>query len=196
MIRAVVFDLDGTLLDHSESLRVGVSAIGAYLPRPRNMSTDELAYLWQEEAERYMQLYLSGRMSFNEQRTARVKAVFSRLGQETPSDGLIAEILAVYVPAYQSAFRVYPDVFPCLQTLSSYRLGLVTNGDPDQQHLKLSKTGLEHYFRATIVSGLAVATSTRRRSSSCVRANSHPSQVGSRRFLSASGTFPPVGTFW
>lgn len=153
MIRAVVFDLDETLLDHSVGERQAVEAIRVDLDPPPEVSSDDLASLWHSEMERHMRRYLAGELTFAEQRSARVRSVFVSLGKPDPSAETVRAILSKYVAAFEAGWRLFPDVLPCLRSLSAYPLGLVTNGESEQQRLKLTRMGLTPYFSSVVISG-------------------------------------------
>jgi putative hydrolase of the HAD superfamily len=69
-------------------------------------------------------------------------------------DPFLAENLAaVYPLERRNRYVPFSDVKPCLDQLAaSYKLGLVTNGPHDLQRAKLDASGLRDYFGATAIS--------------------------------------------
>ena len=65
----------------------------------------------------------------------------------------MSEIFDSYLTLYEESWSLYPDVRPCLDALAAYPLGLITNGDSDQQRQKLEQTGIAGYFHSVVVSG-------------------------------------------
>ena len=47
---------------------------------------------------------------------------------------------------------MFPDVGPCLEHLTSYRLGVISNGRTVQQRLKLARTGIADRFEGIVIS--------------------------------------------
>lgn len=153
MIRAVVFDIDGTLIDHIGAERAAVRSLFGSLrrliPCP---SVEEFAQVWHAEAERHMRLHLAGELTFAEQRVKRVQSVFARWGRVV-SDEEAMRVFGEYLRWYEENWRLYEDVLPCLRSLNDYRLGIVSNGDGEQQRNKLRCTGIASFFSSTVISG-------------------------------------------
>ncbi len=133
---AVLFDLDGTLLDHAHS---STAAIAATLP---DADPDVLAPRWAALTDQGMDRFLSGEWTFPQQRRWRITTLRAELGLPPLDDTAYDTWLAAYVHAYEAAWRAFPDVTPALAALSGARLGVITNGDTFQQRAKLAALGL------------------------------------------------------
>ncbi len=140
----IFFDLDDTLLDHSGAQQ------RAALDWRVTLAADVLAQnqsnfpgIWQSAALRHWKRFERGEISFAEQRRRRVREV---LGQPELSDAKADEYFALYLPLYEAQWRLFPDVIPALELLHGQRLGVLTNGDADQQQRKLERLGLNEYF--------------------------------------------------
>lgn len=113
---------------------------------------------WWELERRHMDEYLAGACTFAEQRRRRLRAFLPLLGQPVPADPheLDAWFAQHYLGAYEDAWRLYPDVRPCLRTLrdsaASPRLAVLTNGDGAQQRAKLARFDLLADLDAVLVS--------------------------------------------
>ena len=97
-------------------------------------------------------------MTFAEQRTWRVQQVLAMQQESgTESQPLTAQdvldIFARYLTLYEESWTLYPDALPCLEALSVYPLGVITNGDGSQQRQKLQRTGIAGHFSSVVVSG-------------------------------------------
>jgi putative hydrolase of the HAD superfamily len=152
VIRAVVFDIDGTLLDHLGAQRTGLEKLYGTLEEARRVSVDEFVAIWQREADRYWEQYQAGRVTFIQQRLLRVKAVFEHLG-EYASDETAMRVFQAYLTEYEGSWRLYDDVLPCLDLLSAYRLAVISNGDSGQQRRKLERAGIASRFESVVISG-------------------------------------------
>lgn len=136
MIRGVLFDLDGTLVDHDGAAEI---ALGRCLGPD---FSDRTRRRWAELSESAMTRYLAGELTFAEQRRLRVTALAAELGWGTWDAARADAWFAEYLRHYESAWRVYPDVRPVLDALAGLRLGVLTNGDAGQQREKLRRVGL------------------------------------------------------
>lgn len=142
-IRAVGFDLDGTLFDHRGSATAGVNA---FLRSLDVDPSDEVRELWFAAEEEEFERWRAGHISFQEQRRRRLLAVLPVLGvviDESP-DGLDV-LFEGYLSEYRAAWRPFPDVIGALASLraQSLRLGILTNGNEEQQLDKLNAIGLD-----------------------------------------------------
>ncbi len=143
-IEALVFDLDGTLLDHVGSVRAG---LGHWLPTLGVQSTDELVAAWFVFEEKHFTDWQLGAVSFVEQRRRRLRDFLPLVGH-TPGDE--AELDAVfddYRAAYQAAWTAFADVVPAIDALAAQQPGrpmaVLTNGGETQQRAKLAALGLD-----------------------------------------------------
>ncbi len=147
---AVFFDLDGTLIDHSAAAR---AAAGAFYEAIQNRTVEEsaeaFAMAWRQVQERHYRRYLRGEITFSEQRRARIRALVEDLSSDAEAD----ELFAAYLQHYEDRWAVFDDVIPCLDHIECDSLGVITNGDPEQQRKKLVRTGLLHRFETVVCSG-------------------------------------------
>lgn len=153
MIELVLFDLDGTLVDHRRAVLETITQIIGDAPSARKQR--ELVETWWRLERSHMQRYLAGECSFAEQRRRRLREFLPLLGEEVPEDqGLDAWYAYRYGPLYEAAWSCYADVVPCLDALAGLekpsRLAVLTNGDPDQQRAKLARFGLLERFEAVL----------------------------------------------
>ncbi|GAA3447006.1 HAD family hydrolase [Planomonospora venezuelensis] len=142
MIRAILFDLDGTLMDHRGAAdRAAVAWVGGLAPgHPR---LGEVPGLWRRLEEEHIAGWQAGECSFAEQRRRRVRGLCSELGLPRPADADAS--FAVFLDHYRERWRVFPDVTETLTALTArggLRLGVLTNGEASVQAAKLARIGL------------------------------------------------------
>lgn len=141
----VVFDIDGTLMDHAGSARSGLEAWVTSLGHPM---TDALAAAWTVAEQRHFTAWLDGETSFAEQRRRRLRDVLPLLGEPVGDDDQLDEVFTGYLRAYEAAWQPYPDVAMCLATLQQQgcRLAVLSNGSDEQQRKKLALIGVADHF--------------------------------------------------
>lgn len=148
----MIFDIDGTLVDHSSAIEKGVEEFYERYFAEEDVELDEFIEIWEEEHNRYVEQFLEGKISFEEQRVLRVKGVFERFGREIEEENA-REYFDFYLDAYERGWKLFPDVIDCLNSLDEYRMAVLSNGDSLQQRQKLKKTGIEDYFEEIVISG-------------------------------------------
>ncbi|AIY02511.1 HAD superfamily protein [Arthrobacter sp. PAMC 25486] len=138
-----MFDLDNTLFDHEASTREG---LGAFVRSLGLELTPGLQQRWIEIEQACYDRFLSGELSFQEQRRKRLRQFLLEAGQphgggETGHD----KLFAVYLRSYENAWTAFPDAAPTLQRLRDLgmRVGIITNGNHEQQSMKITSIGLE-----------------------------------------------------
>jgi len=160
VVRAVLFDLDGTLMDHDGARGAGLAAhLGDRHPE---LARDELARLdaeWLRLEARHYDEYAAGRCSFRAQRRRRVRGLHAALGLGPPADAEADAWFAGYLACYRSRWRAFDDVLPALAALAAAypdaALGVITNGEGEIQRAKLAAIGLGERFPLVVASSEA-----------------------------------------
>ncbi|MCU6711348.1 HAD family hydrolase [Paenibacillus sp. J5C_2022] len=90
-------------------------------------------------------------MSFAQQKIERMRELLD----PTASEREAAACFQHYVTSFESHWQPFDDVLPCLQRLDGQRLGIITNGDMEQQQRKLEVIGLSDRFEVLVASSKA-----------------------------------------
>lgn len=167
---AILFDLDGTLLDHDGAVR---AALDVWLPTLSGAATSSSAWTtehhdavvaaWFDAETRHFTRWRTGEVSFAEQRRARLRDVLPVAGQADAvgaSDDELDALFSGYLAAYEGSWRLFDDVIPALESLqhSGFRLAMLTNGTEEQQGSKVERTGLGPWLETVFTAeGLGVA---------------------------------------
>ena len=102
--------------------------------------------------EEHYPRYLSGELTFEEHRAARIRSWATLTGTHVPP-GAELEWFDVYRAGYEAGWTAFDDVAPCLTALSqTAKLGVITNGESVQQRGKLKALGLASAFAAVAAS--------------------------------------------
>ncbi|WP_432509644.1 HAD-IA family hydrolase [Kineococcus auxinigenes] len=139
---AVVFDLDGTLLDHPAAtlagLRGWVGSLGLEC-------TAEVEAAWAAAEERHFRAWREGEIGFAEQRRRRLRDVLPLLGVPVGDDAALdAMFTGGFLRAYERAWAAYDDVGEALEAVraAGLRTAVLTNGPREQQNAKIEAIGL------------------------------------------------------
>jgi putative hydrolase of the HAD superfamily len=141
LIKAVLFDLDGTLLDRDASLAAFIDAqyerlihwVG-HIPKEeytsRFIELDNRGYVWKDK-------------------------VYEQLIAEYGIQGISQEeLLQDYVDKFKNHCMPFPHLFELLDELKrrSISIGLITNGQGQFQLNNVKALGIERYFDAILIS--------------------------------------------
>ncbi len=153
MTAAVLFDLDGTLLDHEGAAADAIT---------RSFPDADPAWLvprWKELGEESFARYLAGELSFTAQRRVRITTLTRELGLGDWDDARADAWFVGFLAAYERAWRPFPEVKRVLEKLSErgLPLGVITNGDAAQQRRKIERTGLAGLLPHVVASSEAGA---------------------------------------
>ena len=144
----IFFDLDDTLLDHEKAARAGAAEVFNTFRSYFKEDLEAFLVRWHNVSEKYFQSNSKIKYELWEERRLRIRELFS----EDFSDEEAESRFKVYLAAYESNWRLFPDAIPCLQALQNRKLGLISNGEGEQQRAKIQKLGLEPYFTTVIIS--------------------------------------------
>ena len=140
-LRAVLFDVDGTLYKRDTALR-------AFLTAQYEKRVDLLGAL-------PLQAFIDKFVAYDANGSVRRDVVYPRILSEIGGDVSAAPVLvADYVDGYNAYCRAPDDLFPTLERLRAdgLRLGIVTNGQVPIQEHTIAGLGLTHAFDAILIS--------------------------------------------
>jgi putative hydrolase of the HAD superfamily len=142
-VKAVIFDLDNTLFDHSSSV---VTALRGWLPALAGVElTDDLQANWFEIEQRNFDAWLAGRLTHQGQRRGRLRDFLPLIGRPVPpTDDELDDLFGGFLNLYEQSWTAFPDALTALEVAKSigWRIGVLTNGSTHQQNAKLAAIGL------------------------------------------------------
>jgi putative hydrolase of the HAD superfamily len=145
----ILFDLDDTLFDNAGAeIQAAERFFEKHQELDRFAGPDDFVKEWRATTEIYLQMYIEGRLSFQEQRRHRLKDIFGRSFKAEEADTLFEQ----YLGFYEDNWELFPDALPCLDRFTSKGLGIVTNGNSRQQRQKLTELGIIDRFEIIIIS--------------------------------------------
>lgn len=147
MHKVIFFDLDDTLLNHSDAVEAGVRAVHAELPIPAP-PLQSFLQAWRAVHSVHYPRYLAGELSYDELRRERVRAAVDPRFSDEACDAVFRR----YMEAYEAAWRPYSDVFACLSALRGHVKGIITNGPSAEQRAKLERLGVADEFQHILIS--------------------------------------------
>lgn len=149
----IFFDIDETLINQRKAEAAALSRfLDVYGERlPRAYSVPEFCRLWRALRERHAPRFLDGSISFAEHRRRRIRELFA-VTEPRLTDREADARFAVYLEEYRHSWSLFPDVLPCLDRLADFPLGIISNGNAEQQRFKLARTGIAERFQFIVVS--------------------------------------------
>lgn len=142
-IRAVIFDLDGTLFDH---IGAATQALNRWLPELGALAlTKDQTEAWFVAEEKHFEAWRSREITFAEQRRRRLRDFLPLIGNSISDDAELDEFFAGYLRHYEASWRCFDDVDETLNAISELpvKTALLSNGTDEQQRAKLKAVGLE-----------------------------------------------------
>lgn len=145
----IFFDIDGTLIDHASASAAASLVFFDHYPGTIPFTREEFPVTWEEILNKHFDRFCRGEISLWEQRRARIREVFAA---PEMSDQEADSRYHAFVQEYEKLTAAYDDAAPCLASLRSERLGIISNGVRDQQIGKLQRAGLLEYFSVMVFS--------------------------------------------
>ena len=152
MIRAVLLDLDDTLIDHQHAMRTALRMLHESDSRLQVLAYEFLLDEWQRLLESMHEDVALGRIPVHESRIVRYRRFYDLAG--SPIDRIEAECIAArHVKAYMSNRRIVPGAAALLELLGLHaRIAVVTNNTLSEQEEKLATFGLRSHVEHLITS--------------------------------------------
>ena len=141
-VRAVLIDLDDTLVDHLHAVRTALRALHQSDTRLQTLDYEFLLAEWQRVLESMHDDVALGRIPIHESRIIRYRHFYDLAG--APVDRQAAEkIAARHVESYMASRRVVPGADALLRAVRPHaRVVVVTNNTVVEQREKLATFGM------------------------------------------------------
>ena len=154
MIKAVFFDLDGTLCDSDTAWCIAERETFQLLRKHYpDLSEAALTKAWTTVHQKLFQQLDAGERSMAEVRDLRFQGLFKEL--DLPTDKIIEELSDFFCSCYLTSLRLYEDI-AVLEALHAYHIGIITNGahdkHPDSQLSKIKHLGLSDRIQSLTIS--------------------------------------------
>jgi len=147
-IRAVLWDIDDTLFDHTAAAATGMARHLAVEGLPPGYATaEEAVEAWQRLTRRHWARFSAGETDWPGQRRDRAREFLGRALDDDEADAWFER----HVSHYQSAWALFPDVVPALDALTgTHRHAVLSNSATEQQHHKLTVLGVRDRFESLL----------------------------------------------
>ncbi|HEX2905974.1 MAG TPA: HAD-IA family hydrolase [Phototrophicaceae bacterium] len=152
-LKAVLFDLDDTLIDHQQSFRGALRRLWDTYPVFKQKPFATLETLHSQLLEALHQQVLAGQLTFEASRRKRFFELFLRYGVKlSQTDAEAAS--AVYRQAYLAAECPIPGAVAFLDYLrgQGIAIGVITNSTTVEQYDKVRRCGLHHLIDELVIS--------------------------------------------
>jgi putative hydrolase of the HAD superfamily len=147
----IFFDIDQTLINHQQAQNTAASLFLQQFSSSLPHTSEEFCQRWQTVMERHFTTFMQGEITFVEHRRRRMREIFQE-AELNFGDDEADERFAIYLQYYEDNWTLFDDVLPCLNALSDRRLGIISNGNTEQQMKKLYQTGIANRFDVVVVS--------------------------------------------
>ena len=144
-MKALLLDLDGTLLDHRAAADAAIAAWVATLVAA-DRAPDDLAARWTALEEHHVGRAERGEISWQQQRRERLRELFLLLELEAAAeDAELDAHFADFLTHYERSWTPYDDVAAAFDgwRQAGVRTAVLTNGVGEQQWRKLRALGVD-----------------------------------------------------
>lgn len=151
-IKAILFDLDDTLLDGKTAQNNALKDFKEIFPRLKQIDKTELEEKWRGITLKHYDTFQKGKITFEESRIRRMQDLFLIVGDKLSKEES-KERFKIYKKLYEDNWIAFSDAIEVLKSLNGkYKLGIITNGDSTQQREKIDKIGITKYFDQITIS--------------------------------------------
>lgn len=152
-IKAILFDLDDTLLNSKKSEYNAICEFKKLFTEFDMIDNMQFFERWHIITMKAYEAYLSKEISFENMRKLRMKNLFLYFTSKVLSDNEAQKIFDIYFNLYEKNWILFDDTIHTLEKLKdSYKLAIVTNGDSELQRKKIDNIGVKKYFSEIIIS--------------------------------------------
>ncbi len=145
-----LFDLDDTLFDHARASRIALEVVHA--SHATDLDFDEFAAEHARVLEIYHARFLTGELTLDEARAARMTELFAIFEKSIDSAAAL-DISAAYRREHQGNRALVSGARELLEALrGKSRMGIITNNSVAEQIEKLRALDIAHFFEVIVIS--------------------------------------------
>ncbi len=152
MKKRLFFDLDITLIDIKKAQYKAIEDLYSIYNFSDKTDLSSFTKTWDDLTDYHYAFYTRKEISYEEQRNRRIIDLFKEY--DMPLDKTPTEIFSIYLKSFEDNWCIFDDVYETLDYLyqKGYKLGVISNGDLNQQTDKLSRTGILKFFEVVTAS--------------------------------------------
>ncbi|OUL34042.1 hypothetical protein BV372_14915 [Nostoc sp. T09] len=141
MIKAVLFDLDDTLIEHDAAIKSAAGALFDNLIPNRENERQTFVERWIYLNLEWYKKFYAQEVTFQESARGKLREAFLPYGYRF-SDRDADSLLSEYWERYVARCLLFNDVNECFMQLQESKIGVLTNGQENQQLEKLRRCGI------------------------------------------------------
>jgi HAD superfamily hydrolase (TIGR01509 family) len=152
--RAIFFDLDDTLFDHSGAARDALAVVQRETPAFQSWTFDDFDRRHRVVLETLHVDVLAGKWTVEAARVERFRQLLSSAGTEETRESVLDTLSWQYRGAYELAWRLVPGALELVTEArhAGWLVIIVTNNIVREQRLKLERSGLAPFVDALVTS--------------------------------------------
>ena len=151
-MKYIFFDLDITLIDVKKAQYAAIEDLYNIYKFDRVIDVASFTKKWDELTDYHYAFYTRKEISYEEQRNRRIIDLFECYNMKL--DKTPKEIYDIYLKSFEDNWSLFDDVYNVIEKLynTGYKLGVISNGDFNQQTDKLKRTGIYKFFEIVTTS--------------------------------------------
>ena len=146
MIKYIFFDLDETLIDIKKAQNIAIESLFNLYDFNKVIDLNSFVKKWDDLTDYHYKFYTTKQISYEEQRKRRITDLFKAYNVPLTIEAI--DVYNIYLKEFENSWTVFDDVKETLTKLKNndYILGLISNGDYDQQVQKMQRVGIYDMF--------------------------------------------------
>lgn len=151
-MKYIFFDLDITLIDVKKAQYAAIEDLYNIYKFGDVVDVAAFTKKWDELTDYHYAFYTRKEISYEEQRNRRIIDLFDCYNMKL--DKTPKEIYDIYLKSFEDNWSLFDDVYNVIEKLynKGYKLGVISNGDLNQQTDKLKRTGIYKFFEIVTTS--------------------------------------------
>lgn len=151
--KAILFDLDGTIFDNFGALDKAIEMMYENTLEFHKMPFDRFKILYENIQDKYFRMFQGKKLTWKEQRICRMRGLYSHFGISLADDEAYDKFL-MFLSIFEEHWKLLDNAHELLDKLkkSGCKIGMVTNGEINQQIQKLKSQNIYDFFDCVIAS--------------------------------------------